>query len=87
MKTTVDIQDELLARAERHARLTGRPLAELVADGLRQILSSEPSGGDVGYRLPDCSVGDARRLDPTEQYSWPEMRGMIYDEAPPNWTP
>ena len=83
----MDIQDELLDQAKRHARLTGRSLQELVEDGLRQILSATPDGGDIGYRLPDCSVGDARGPDPIERYAWEDLRGMIYDEASPNWTP
>lgn len=81
MKTTVDIQDELLAQAERHARLTGRPLAALVEDGLRRVLSTAQSNGGAEYRLPDCSVGDAGRPDPTNRYSWHELRSMIYGES------
>ena len=33
MKTTLDIHDELLLRAKRHAKETGRPLRALVEDG------------------------------------------------------
>ena len=83
----MDIQDELLDQAKRHARLTGRSLQELVEDGLRQILSATPDGVDIGYRLPDCSVGDARGPDPTEQYSWQELRTMIYGEEARDWMP
>ena len=86
MKTTVDIQDELLAQAKRHARRTGRPLEALVEDGLRQILATAPAPDGAGYRLPDRSVGDARWPDPTVRYSWPEMRAMIYGEPPQTWT-
>ena len=87
MQTTVDIQDELLAQAQRHARRTGRPLGALVEDGLRQVLAIDPSNAGVGYRLPDCSVGDSGRPDPTVHYSWPKIRGMIYGEPPPHCTP
>ena len=83
----MDIQEELLARAKRHARLTGRSLQELVEDGLRQILPAAPDGGDIGYRLPDCSVGDVRGPDSTEQYSWQELRAMFYDEEARDWMP
>ena len=38
MKTTLDIHDELLARAKQHARQTGRPLRAFVEEGLRGIL-------------------------------------------------
>ncbi|MCE2501774.1 MAG: hypothetical protein J4G13_13075 [Dehalococcoidia bacterium] len=33
MKTTIDIQDELLARAKLHARQNGRPLRAVVEEG------------------------------------------------------
>ncbi len=82
MKTTVDIEDRLLDQAKRHARRTGRQLEELVEDGLRHVLSTTPLSG--GYRLPDCSVGDARQADPTEQYSWQELRAMVYGEPDPH---
>lgn len=79
MKTTVDIEDALLKHAENHARNAERALDELVEDGLRHVLSITASGGC--YRLPDCSVGDACGPDPTEQYSWQELRCMIYGES------
>lgn len=81
MKTTVDIENELLIRAQRYARRTGRPLEALVEDGLRHVLSIVPLDG--GYTLPDCSVGDARHPDPIEGYSWEELRSMIYGEPEP----
>ena len=42
MKTTLDIQDELLVRAKRHARNTGRPLRAVVEEGLCHVLSAAP---------------------------------------------
>ena len=78
MKTTLDIQDELLLRAKRHARTTGRPLRAVVEDGLRQVLSVA-SPRDP-YRLPDLSVGRAGETDPLEEYSWQDLREIIYGE-------
>lgn len=80
MKTTLDIHDELLARAKRHARDTGLPLRAVVEEGLRCVLSvPEPAA----YELADRRVGDPERADPLERYSWPELRGLIYGgEAP-----
>ena len=78
MKTTVDIHDELLARAKRHARDTGRPLRALVEDGLRRVLSSTDSGRR--YKLPDMRVGDPGAADPLATYSWPELRELIYGD-------
>ena len=42
MKTTLDISDELLARAKRHAKKTGRPLRAVVEEGLRLALETRP---------------------------------------------
>ena len=78
MKTTVDIQDELLARAKRHAQQTGRPLRAVVEEGLRQVLSN--TAPRQHYRLPDESAGDPGGRDPLEAYSWQDLRGVIYGE-------
>ena len=76
MKTTLEIQDELLARAKRHARLTGRSLRAVVEEGLRQVLAS-PTRPER-YVLPDFSAGEAGGHDPLESYSWQDLRNEIY---------
>ena len=76
MKTTLDIQDELLTRAKRHARRTGRPLRAVVEEGLRQELSRET--GRTRFRLQDHSVGEPGAPDPLEAYSWQDLREIIY---------
>ena len=80
MKTTIDIQDELLTRAKRHARQTGRPLRAVVEEGLRLVLETPPR---AGYELPDLSVGDSDGRDPLEQYSWSDLRAIIYGDSEP----
>ncbi len=75
VKTTLDIHDELLARAKRHAQQTGRPLRAVVEEGLRRVLSAPAS---AGYEMPDLRVGDPQAADPLERYSWPELRELIY---------
>ena len=79
MKTTLDIHDELLARAKRHARNTGRPLRAVVEDGLRLVL--QPPAPRPRYTLPDLRAGDSSAPDPLEQYSWPELRELIYGDS------
>ena len=78
MKTTLEIQDELLARAKRHAQRTGRPLRAVVEEGLRQVLSA--SAPPRRYHLPDHSVGEAGGKDPLEALSWQDLREVIYGE-------
>lgn len=79
MKTTIDIQDLLLARAKRHAKKTGCPLRAVVEEGLRMVLdaSRRPS---QPYRLPDMSVGDPQGDDPLEAYSWQDLSEVVYGD-------
>lgn len=79
MKTTIDIHDELLALAKRHAAETGRPLRALVEEGLRRVLSA--STVRDRYTLPDVRAGDPRAPDPLEQFSWPELRERTYRDS------
>jgi hypothetical protein len=76
MKTTVEIQAALLARAKRHARRVGKPLRALIEDGLRRVL--DDAERPERYELPDRSVGNARGPDPLESLSWHELRDEIY---------
>lgn len=78
MKTTLDIQDELLARAKRYAHRTGRPLRAVVEEGLRRALAADAVVRP--YVLPDHSVGEVGGIDPLEAYSWQDLRGAIYGE-------
>ncbi len=78
VKTTVDIHDELLARAKRHARRTGRPLRAVIEEGLHHVLSN-PTPRQP-YRLPDHSVGDSGGRDPLGMYPWQDLRQVIYGE-------
>ena len=75
MKTTIEIHDDLLARAKQYAS----PLYAIVEEGLRQVLPAPPSSSP--YRLPDLSEGKPGATDPLKAYSWQELRGIIYGEA------
>ena len=76
MKTTLNIQDELLIRAKQHAQRTGRTLRAVVEDGLRRVLSATDT--HQPYILPDYSMGEAGDRDPLEAYSWQDLREIIY---------
>ena len=78
VKTTLDIHDELLLRAKRHARRIGRPLRAVVEEGLRQVLTR--SSGRPRYRLPEMSSGDPDAADPLAEYSWQDLRETIYGD-------
>lgn len=76
MKTTLDIQGELLTRAKQYAQRTRQPLAAVIEEGLRQVLSAEASRRS--YRLPDLSVGNPNGPDPLSALSWQEVREAMY---------
>ena len=50
MRTTVDLNDELLRQAKKRAADEGRPLREILEDALRVLLQTRPHG-DGKYRL------------------------------------
>ena len=78
METTLDIQDELLLQARRHARRTGQPLRAVVEEGLLRVLPAATPR--AAYRLPDLSVGRTGEADPLEAYSWQDLREIVYGE-------
>ena len=80
MKTTLDIHDELLTRAKRHAQETRRPLRAVVEEGLRLVLSKETR--PEYYVLPDRSYGGPGIHDPLASYTWSELRDIIYGDGP-----
>ena len=80
MKTTIEIQDALLERAKRHARLAGLSLRAVVEEGLRLVLARRSSVPP--YEMPDASVGNPGGTDPLEALSWQDLRAEIYGEPP-----
>jgi hypothetical protein len=79
VKTTLEIQDTLLDRAKRLSKRTGKPLRQLVEQGLELVLESESDRG-ARYQLPDRSVGRAGAPNPLEGWSWQDLRDEIYAE-------
>jgi hypothetical protein len=68
MRTTVELPDELLRRAKVQAALQGRPLKDLIADGLKLLLRTSGARSPVTPRhipFPIIKPKDpARRLTP-----------------------
>ncbi len=80
VKTTIEIQDALLAQAKRFAKRSRRSLRAVVEEGLRRVLTDAQAG--PGYEVPDASVGDPDAVDPLESMSWQDLRAEIYGEPP-----
>jgi hypothetical protein len=78
VKTTLDIKDDLLIRAKKLAKRTGRPLRAVVEESLRRTLSQAEQ--QTTYELADMSFGDANADDPLESLTWQDLRNEIYGE-------
>ena len=50
MRTTVDLNDQLLREAKKRAASEGKPLRALIEEALRAMLQTSPEGGPE-YRL------------------------------------
>ena len=73
VKTTIEVHDELLKRAKRHAKETGQTLRAVVEEGLRLVMDKPPP---TGYKLPDLRVGDPDGPNPFEKFTFAEMLEM-----------
>jgi Arc/MetJ family transcription regulator len=75
MKTTIDIADDLLARAKRTARRERKTLREVVDEALRQRLTANASGT---FRLRRHAF-KGRGLHPAvAEGRWETVRDLIY---------
>ena len=78
MKTTLDIRDELILRANKLARRSGMPLRAVVEHGLRLALAE--SNEQQPFEWEDHSYGDPGGADPLEALTWQDLRAEIYHE-------
>lgn len=65
MRTTLDLPDSLFRQAKARAALQGRPLKDLVADGLRLVLASPDttvSAAPQRTQFPLVRAKDTTRL-------------------------
>ena len=62
MRTTIDIQDELLARAKQFASSCNKRLADVVNDALQQALSrvGQPATGQEPFHLVTYGSGGVK---------------------------
>ena len=50
MKTTLNLEDSLLREAKKRAAEDGRTLTSVVEEGLRRVLTQEPTGEPYRFR-------------------------------------
>ena len=76
MKTTVDIQDDLLDEAKALAARQKTTLRSLLEEGLRWVLSQRTRRGR--FQLQDASVGGKGVQPGIEEGVWDQIRDRIY---------
>lgn len=61
MKTTLNIDEQVMRRLKQEAARTGKTMSELVEAGLRRVLAdAEATGGQPLPRLPAWDSGGAK---------------------------
>ena len=77
MKTTIDISDDLAARAKAYAAKERITLRSLVERGLREILRFEERREQ--FELRDASVGGRGLQAGYEDADWSRIREVSYE--------
>ena len=76
MKTTFEIDDQILSQVKTLAAKQGRTMRSLVEDGLRYVLTSNSM--PTKYEWKDLSVGNPEDPDPLASMDWADIRKEIY---------
>lgn len=72
MKTTLNLDDELLRKAKRQAAARGTTLTAVVEEGLRTVTSTPPEPVRFELSLPIVRGDGLPRVDPAD-------RSALYD--------
>ena len=75
MKTTIEIADELLVKAKRHARRQGRTLRDVVEEALREKLAA---GERQPFRLKKHTFKGQGTHTSVVEGHWESVRDLIY---------
>lgn len=78
MKTTIDIQDALLAEAQDPAQREGTTLAALVQEGLRKEIAGK-NAKRKPFKLRDVSFGGDGLTEEFRNATWDQIRDAIYE--------
>jgi len=57
MRTTIDIEDDLMRRIRERAHRAGVPIKRIVNRALRKSLTEKPAGRTRPYKSPSFSMG------------------------------
>ena len=76
MKTTVEIAEDLFARAREVAQREGTTLRGLIEEGLQAALAQREQ--KASYQWPDLSVTGKGLAPEIEEGTWDSLRDRIY---------
>jgi Arc/MetJ family transcription regulator len=79
MKTTVEIQDGLLARARRHAAARGETLRAVLEAALRRLLEEDERPRAKPFRLRDKAYGGRGLRKGIAEGDWRAIRERAYE--------
>lgn len=77
MKTTIEINDELFARARKAAQREGKTMKALVEEGLRLALRARSAKAEPSFVMP--VFGSGGLTDEFQGAGWEAIRDAIYD--------
>lgn len=80
MKTTIELSDDLAARAKALAQREGTTLRAIIEHGLRMKLSASASSG---FKLEDKSVEGKGLQAEFRDKTWEEVRAASYKHLRP----
>ena len=78
MRTTLDLPDPLLRKAQRIARQRKVTFRVLMTDALRRYLEEEPSR-KAPFKLPDCSFKGDGLVTGVSETDWERIRDLAYE--------
>ena len=76
MRTSIDIEETLLRRAERHALDHATTLNAIVEEGLRRVVADKPTG--MPYVFDPPTVHGQGLQDGLREGDWDAIRELIY---------
>jgi len=82
MRTTLDLPDPLLRRAQQLAQQRKVTFRALMADALRRYLQEQRSGRPA-FRLPDCSFRGDGLVEGLQETDWDRIRDLAYEGRGP----
>lgn len=77
MRTTIEVPDAMFEKVKRLAARRKVTLREVVLEGLRLVLETEPRA--PRFRLRDAAFGEGGLVHGLEETDWARLRELAYE--------